>query len=463
MLQPGEVCDDGNLVSGDGCSATCTSECGTVAWAQSEPGTAGRDDAIDVAVDSAGNLYLLISIPAIGSNTYGPTLITQSDSGPDTVVWSLTASGTHRWVAQAGGEGWAQPQQIAVDAAGNVYVTGILLGLPVTFGSTMLMPVGGRDVFVWSLTSSGAHRWAVRGGGSSDDYGSAIDVGSGGTVYVGGQFSTSAAFGGVNLSGVNSEAFVWSLNGASGATRWAVSGGGAFFDGALGLAVADDGAGTERVVATGSFGSGSATFGSTVLTSAGSSDLFVWALAPADGATQWAVRGGSPGNEGGEDVAADAVGNVYVLAYSEGAGTYGSTSPPLAGGRDAVVWSLDLDGGSRWATSAGGTNTEVPAAIAVSGGSAYVTGHFFSTTAAFGAATIEGNGTSQIFVATASTSDGTWTCARAFGGTGSETAAGIVVSAGSVFTTGSSTSNPLQIGAFSLNATSDAVIFRMDP
>jgi hypothetical protein len=211
--------------------------------------------------------------------------------------------------------------------------------------------------------------------------------------------------------------------------------------------------------------SGTATFGTTVLTSAGSSDVLVLALDPTDGSTQWALSGGGTNSEQGEDITADAAGNVYVAATSQGSGTYGSTSLPSFGGLDVVLWSLDFSGASRWAAGAGGPLTDIARGIAVLDGNVYTVGQFVSsTTMTIGAATLPGNGSTQIFVASASTSDGTWTCARAFGSTAVDEGAAVLASGGSLFVTASSSSNPLQLGAVSHDARPlDAVIFRMNP
>src|SRR5690606_3729347 len=68
--EPGETCDDGNLVSGDGCGATCISECGVVSSAQ-VVGTAGGT-IVAMEADAAGNVYVLVDQPR-GPVTYGST------------------------------------------------------------------------------------------------------------------------------------------------------------------------------------------------------------------------------------------------------------------------------------------------------------------------------------------------------------------------------------------------------
>src|SRR6266850_2616410 len=78
------------------------------------------------------------------------------------------------WVKQAGGLDLEQSRGVAVDAAGNTYVTGIfsrslacfVCGRPATFGAgsaneTILTSVDGtQDIFVAKFDSHGVFQWA---------------------------------------------------------------------------------------------------------------------------------------------------------------------------------------------------------------------------------------------------------------------------------------------------------------
>lgn len=100
LLQPGEQCDDGDVVSGDGCSATCTSEApyeiepndsttkATPLW----PGTTSWMGAISPIGDHDYYAFLLTSIgtPKITTHDAG----NPSTCGFDTTIHLLDANGT---------------------------------------------------------------------------------------------------------------------------------------------------------------------------------------------------------------------------------------------------------------------------------------------------------------------------------------------------------------------------------
>src|SRR6185295_2498380 len=114
------------------------------------------------------------------------------------IVSLLLACGTRSavaqsldWVKQAGGLDLEQARGVGVDAAGNVYVTGIFskslacffCGRPATFGAgtaneTILTNVDGtQDIFVAKYDSHGVFQWARAAGtgGPDEAYGIAVD------------------------------------------------------------------------------------------------------------------------------------------------------------------------------------------------------------------------------------------------------------------------------------------------
>src|SRR5437879_2351500 len=73
-----------------------------------------------------------------------------------------------RWVSQAGSSFDDYSRGIAVDAAGNSYVTGAFHDVA-TFGDTSLISSGGYDIFVAKYDNAGKVLWAQQAGSSLYD------------------------------------------------------------------------------------------------------------------------------------------------------------------------------------------------------------------------------------------------------------------------------------------------------
>ena len=103
---------------------------------------------------------------------------------------------------------------IALDAAGNQYITGSFSGT-LELGNATLVSAGLQDIFVAKRNAAtGAWLWAVRAGGTSDDYGSGLAVDAAGNALVTGSFSDMASFGSQTLMGSTFTGFVAALAGA---------------------------------------------------------------------------------------------------------------------------------------------------------------------------------------------------------------------------------------------------------
>jgi hypothetical protein len=384
------------------------------------------DAAKGVAVDGSGNITVVGAFS--GSASFGGSSLV-SAGGSDIFVASFTSSGAHRWSKRFGGTGFPSDAglAIAIDAAGNVYVTGEMSST-MDFGGATLATVGDRDIFVASFTSSGVHRWSKSFGGTMVDQGLGISC-SGGAVFVTGAFWGTVDLGGGALTSAGSyDIFLASYDAATGAHRWSKRYGNSASD--AGYSVASDAAG--NVYATGHFtwsadfgggalssssygifvasldvngayrwskgfsctsvGTGTAiavaasgatyitghlaptcSFGGTALTSAGSFDIFVAGLGPT-GSLLWAKRAGSAGDDQGTAVALDGKGGVYFAGYFDGAMDLGA---PLAGGQDAFVSAFEASSGAhRWSKRYGGTATTRTYGAASDGTSLYVVGEF---------------------------------------------------------------------------------------
>jgi hypothetical protein len=138
------------------------------------------------AVDANGNVFMTGSL--FGNVSFGNTLINNFLYGNAFLAKWNTASGTWAWAISMQGY---QATGLAV-SNGNVYLTGNI-GNTATIAGTSLTSAGGTDMFLAKYIDRGTsveNGWAVRGGGKGQDAGSDLAV-NGTAIYVTGSFNTS--------------------------------------------------------------------------------------------------------------------------------------------------------------------------------------------------------------------------------------------------------------------------------
>ena len=202
---------------------------------------------------------------------------------------------------------------------------------------------------------------------------------------------------------------------------WAKSVGG--LDDDFGQGIAVDGEGNSYV--TGAF-RGTATFGTTTLTSSGDSDIYVAKL-DAGGNWLWVKKVGGSGTDAGSGIAIDSEGNSYVTGWIGGTVSFGNTWLSSRGSNDIFIAKADKDGNWLWAKRAGGSSDDTGRSIAVdSEGNIYVTGYFYSSTATFGSITLTSSEGADIFIAKAD-KNGNWLWVKQAGGSSGDFGEGITV------------------------------------
>ena len=400
-------------------------------WVKNNIGINTNCISYGIAVDASGNSYVTGYFQ--GTATFGYTTLTSS-GGSDIFVAKLDSWGNWLWAKNAGGTGADIGYGIAVDASGDSYVTGYFYGSAI-FGYTTLTSSGGSDIFVAKLDSWGNWLWAKNAGGTGADIGYGIAVDADGNSYVTGYFQSSpAAFGSTTLiSNGDYDIFVAKLDSWGNNWLWAKNAGGTSDDYGEGIAVDADG----NSYVTGYFQSSPATFGSTTLISNGDYDIFVAKLDSSGNNWLWAKNAGGTSDDYCYGIAVDASGNSYVTGIFSNSATFGSTTLISNGDYDIFIAKLDSSGDWEWAKKAGGTGGDWGYGIAVdTDGNSYVTGIFYSATAAFGDITLESSGGVDIFVAKLDSS-GDWEWANKAGGTDDDWVNGIAVDAsGNSYVTG---------------------------
>ncbi|XWK88153.1 MAG: SBBP repeat-containing protein [Phormidium sp.] len=125
---------------------------------------------------------------------------------------------------------------------------------------------------------------------------------------------------------------------SSGNVAWAKSFGSTNYDKGYGITTDSSG----NVYTTGFF-YGSATFGTTTLTASGGIDIFVAKL-DSSGNVAWAKNFGGNLGETASSIVTESSGNLYTTGYFNGSATFGSTTLTSLGSYDIFVAKLDSSG-----------------------------------------------------------------------------------------------------------------------
>src|SRR2546422_1609861 len=96
------------------------------AWARQIGGTNSQNGSSAVGVDAGGNIYLAGYFYRTNTSV-GNTVLTNM-GGQDIFLAKLDPSGRILWVRQIAGSGEDEARGLALDAAGNLYVTGVFSG-----------------------------------------------------------------------------------------------------------------------------------------------------------------------------------------------------------------------------------------------------------------------------------------------------------------------------------------------
>jgi hypothetical protein len=148
-------------------------------------GGSGDDRGYGIAIDAAGNAYLTGETASSGWVTGG--FDTSFNGGVDAFVAKLTLTGSHVWSSFLGGGGSDPGFHIAVDASGGALLTGYTNSSGWTSGGFDTSYNGGSlDAYVANLSASGGHVWSSYLGGSGDDRGFGIAADASGNAYVAG-------------------------------------------------------------------------------------------------------------------------------------------------------------------------------------------------------------------------------------------------------------------------------------
>ncbi|MFS8071236.1 MAG: SBBP repeat-containing protein, partial [Byssovorax sp.] len=243
------------------------------------------------------------------------------------------SAGVSVWTKQFGNANPQRAYGIAVDAAGNVAITGMFQGT-INFGGSTFTSAGLNDTFVARFNSAGAHLWSKATGDAPDQAGYTVAVDPAGNTYAAGYFFGSVNWGSTPASLLTSQggsdAYLAKFDSA-GNLAWSKAFGGP--GNQLGMTVAVDWSGS---VALATMLFGSADFGNGVFTSLGNSDAVVAKYTSA-GNHIWSKQFGDIGSDTPRRVWFDPSGNLFVAGMTTTSIDLGGGLLPWGGGEDVFL------------------------------------------------------------------------------------------------------------------------------
>lgn len=305
-------------------------------------GGSGTDQAARIAVDAAGNAYVIGDTTSPNFPTANP--LQAARRGPQNVfVAKLNPAGALVYSTYLGGSAYEQGLGIAVDSSGNVYVTGSTNSGDFPTVAPFQRTIGGQsDAFVTKLNAGGdALVYSTYLGGSRVDQAYAITVDASGHAYVAGStlsadFPTVKPFQSTFRDGgwLGTDAFVTKF-GADGSVIYSTFLGGRDSELASGIAADGDGyayvVGQTRstdfpVVNALQSACGCPIVSVPLLGDMPALDGLVTKIAPDGSALVYSTFLGGKGDDSVDAIAVDLAGNVYV-AGSTNSGDFPTRNP----------------------------------------------------------------------------------------------------------------------------------------
>ena len=417
-------------------------------------GGSSLDVAYAPVTDSAGNTY-------VAGTTFSsdfPVVNALQGSGTfEAFVSKISASGALVYSTYLGGNGTTEGRAIAVDTAGQAYVTGFTSATSFPVVAPFQSTSGGGsvgDVFVTKLDATGsAIVYSTYLGGSGQDLGFAIQVDAAGAAHVAGcttstNFPTvvpvQSTIGGPAAVAYCHDGFITKFAPSGSALVYSTYLGGAGFDEIHGLAV--DGNGRAIVVGQTQSANFPTTANVSQATMRGPQDAFVTSVEAGGQTLRFSTFLGSSGYDEANGVALSPDGHAHVVGMagnsdfpSSGAG---AAQPVFGGGGDAFVVKMDtVNSLSKilYATYLGGAGLDNAAGVAAdSAGNIYVAGSTASPNLPLVRAVQTSLvGTSSAFVAKLRAEPGPFLFSSYVGGSDSEQALGVAASvSGALVVTG---------------------------
>lgn len=388
-------------------------------------GGSAADEGKDIAIDIAGNAYVVGNTRSADFPTVPGVLDTSYNGGDgDAFIVKLNTTGTSLvYGTFLGGSSSDQSRGLTIDSSGSAYVVGSTKStdFPTTSGSFDASYNGGdSDIFVAKLNTTGAHLiYGTFLGGSSADDGYGVVLDDAGNAYVVGStmsinFPTTPTAFDTNHNGDKDVAVV-KLNASGSVLLYGTFLGGSYAD--AGYDISLDGAGNAYVTGQTVSRTFPTTPGAFDTDCASTPAAFVAKLNAAGSNLLYGTFMCGSSIQQGYSIAVDRVGNAYVSGVTTSSDfptTWGAFDTSYTGRYgDAFVIKLNTAGTTLlYGTFLGGSDGENGYGIAIdNAGNAYVTGttsssDFPTTSGAFDTSFNNSSNYSDAFVSKLSMQNG---------------------------------------------------------
>jgi len=329
-------------------------------------GSADYDDGRRIIVDKNGNLYIAGRSNATWNGPNNELPLHGHTGDFDLMVLKLNNAGTYQWHTFFGSAGYDEALGIALDEDGNLYVTGDSDGTwngPGSGDTPKNAHNGNSDLFVLKLNNNGGYQWHTFYGSQNDDYGLGMAMDSSDNVYiVGSSFNNwNGPKGEIPLGGYNGDGdgFVLKLN-RGGDYQWHTFYGSSNKE--MGEAITIDLKGMLTIVGYGTATWNGPKGEPPLHPYTGGLDILVLQLDSA-GAYQWHTFYGGNEDDAGYALDRDNHGHIYITGYSN-SGWNGPKAEdfPLnahSGYDDVFVLKLNNKGMYTWHTFYGSKRLDV--------------------------------------------------------------------------------------------------------
>jgi hypothetical protein len=152
-----------------------------------------------IVSDANNNIYTTGFFHMTSDFDPGPGILNLNSTGDfDIYVLKLNSAGNLVWGKSMGGTGWDQPNGIAVDPLGNVFLTGIFHDTadfdPGPGIVNLITQSSSGDAFVCKLNSNGSLAWSGAIGLAGNSQGNSVSLDNNCNVYSTGYFKDTADF-----------------------------------------------------------------------------------------------------------------------------------------------------------------------------------------------------------------------------------------------------------------------------